>query len=472
VPETQGPYFFKVFQISQQCSGRTYDLETSFTAPPSPTPSEPTEEDEYEQNDDFTTAYTLPVKTSVTLSGQRGKANFFPSNDDDWFKYWTKDGFWYQVETLDLSGVDTYLEIRDRDNNVVETDDDSGGGYASFAEWKATYDGYYYIRIANQVNTTGDYDMQVKESAAPATATPGPTPTGPVFDDRADSCEDNLDFANACVLPVNVSKTFNFVPPYKDGPDNDFYRIWVKPGLHYRCFTSNLDAGIDPNMIVFSAPSWDAGIGGNDDVAPGDFNSSFSYYSTYAGWLYVLVGTGDRTPSNVNNSSYTLECEMRAPGTPTSTPGPGPTNTPRPTSPPDDDEDEGEAEATPTPEEEEERATSTPAPDLTIRALTTPTPVPEATTPAPRFIPINLLVYYDGNDDHQPGAGEGIGGVSAQVYEVATNQLLGQGYTDEQGNLPFTVSTQGAVRVSVPFFGFSQLVTGEASIYLRVPPQQ
>jgi hypothetical protein len=82
------------------------------------------------------------------------------------------------------------------------------------------------------------------------------------------------------------------------------------------------------------------------------------------------------------------------------------------------------------------------------------------------------LVYYDGNDDRQPGAGEGIAGISAQAYDVATNQLLAQDFTDERGNLEFTVATHGPVRVSVPFFGFSQLVAGEgASIYLRVPPQ-
>jgi hypothetical protein len=110
---------------------------------------------------------------------------------------------------------------------------------------------------------------------------------------------------------------------------------------------------------------------------------------------------------------------------------------------------------------------------LTVRTLTTPTPVPTpapATTPIPRFIPINLLIYHDANDDHQPGAGEGIAGVSVQVYDVITNELLTQGYTDEQGNLPFTVMAQGSVRVRVPYLGFSQLVAGEgASIYLRVP---
>nr|HID14048.1 hypothetical protein [Anaerolineae bacterium] len=89
-------------------------------------------------------------------------------------------------------------------------------------------------------------------------------------------------------------------------------------------------------------------------------------------------------------------------------------------------------------------------------------------------LPEAQLIGHGGSqfDDHQPGAGEGIAGISAQAYEAATNQLLAQGFTDEQGSLEFTVAAQGPVRVSVPFFGFSQLVAGEgASIYLRIPPQ-
>jgi hypothetical protein len=55
---------------------------------------------------------------------------------------------------------------------------------------------------------------------------------------------------------------------------------------------------------------------------------------------------------------------------------------------------------------------------------------------------------------------------------VASNELLAQDFTDEQGNLEFTVSAQGPVRISIPFLGFSHLVTGaEANIQVRVPPR-
>ncbi|MDY6875273.1 MAG: PPC domain-containing protein [Chloroflexota bacterium] len=427
------------------------------TSTPTPSATPSPWEDDYEQNDSFAQAYSLPVETSVTLVGLEGLANFYPLGDEDWFKFWAKDGKWYQATTGSLSGVDTYMEVRDQNNSIVKNDDDGGGGYASQAKWEAEYDGYYYIRLTNKVQTTGSYDLSIEESAP--SSGPSPTPA-PGADTQADSCEDNLDFAHACVIPANQPQTFNLVPPY-GGVDNDFFKIWVKPGFIFECATSNLSPGVDTNMIVFNGPSWDNAVGGNDDVEPGNYDSYFAYYSTYEGWLYLLVGTGDRTPSNIYDSNYTLRCDMRMPGQ-TSTPESTGAPTPAPTS-------DSQA-ATPT-LSSSPVATPVPSEDLTVRTLTTPTPVP-ATTPAPRFIPISLLVYYDANDDHQAGAGEGIAGVSAQAYEAATNQLLAQGFTDEQGGLEFTVAAQGPVRVSVPFLGFSQLMAGEgASIYVRVPPK-
>lgn len=460
--ENQGPYYFKVYQLAPGCQGDTYYLETSFTQPtptPSKTPPPSADKDEYESNDSFGEAKELPVQMLITLDN----LTFHVSDDEDWFKFWTKSGKWYWATTSDLSGVDTEIEIRDRDNSIEKSDDDGGGGYASQAEWEAGYDDYYYIRVIDKGETIGSYNLKVEEISAPATSTPGPTATpgpGVTPDPDADNCEDNLDFEHACVIPVNVSQTFNFVPAYGEGPDNDFYKIWVKRGLHFRCATSDLDPGIDPNMIVFSGPSWGDAIGGNDDIGPGNYNCAFNYYATYEGWLYVLVGTGDRTPSDVYDSRYTLTCEKRVSVTST----PEPTDTPRPTATPE------APTATPT-TTGSPVATPTPSRGLSVRLRATPSPAPPVTTPSSRFIPINLLIYYDADKDHRPSSGEGISGISAQAYEVATNQLLAQGFTDGQGSLEFTVAPRGSARVAVPFLSFSQLVTGEgADIVIRVPP--
>jgi hypothetical protein len=429
--------------------------------------------DRYEDNDAFdqTANSTLPVATSVNLESFKGNATFHNADDEDWFRFWVKDGKWYQATTSDLDGIDTRIEVRDRDNKVVEKDDDGGGGYASQARWQGGYDGYYYIRVTNKVNTSGSYDMTVQEVGAPESE---PEPTAAPPNQDADRCDKNNlgnSFEDACIIARGKAETFNFIPPY-GGTDNDFFKLWIKPGFTYKCATSDLDPGVDTNIILFSGPSWDHGIGGNDDVEPGEYRSAFTYHATYEGWLYILVGYGERTPSDVNDSSYTLVCSM--PGEPTTTPAPEATNTPQP--------DKDEPTLTPTPTATSASspvATPTPnnggtggAQSLTIRTLATPTPASVEATAAPRFVPITLLVYYDANDDRQPGAGEGIAGISAQAYSVADNQLQAQGFTGEDGQVEFTVSAQGSIRISVPFLGFNQMVTGEsASIYLRVPPQ-
>jgi hypothetical protein len=461
--QTVGPYLFKVYQITPSCSGRTYRLESSIVSPTA-TPEVVTDADDYEPNNSFEEAMadepTLPIQVPILL-----ELTFHTSGDIDYFRFYTKEDRWYQATTSDLNLVDTLVEIYDEDRKRVERDDDGGGGLASKASWEADYDGYYYIVVRNNVSSSGSFDLTLAEISAPATETPGPSPTpgfAPTPRSQADDCEDNLDFDHACVLAADRAQTFNLVPVFGKGPDNDFYKIWVKSGLHFRCETSDLSPGLDPNMIMFSAPSWDSAIAGNDDIEKGNYNSALTYYATYDGWLYVLVGTGDRTPPDTTDSSYTLLCEksiepFSAPGTPrpTATPEtPSPPDTPTPTAP-------GSPVTTPTPETQE----------LTVRPLTTPTPVAPV-TPSPRFVPIRLLVYYDGNGDRQPGAGEGIAGISAQAYEVASNELLAQDFTDEQGSLEFTVSAQGPVRISIPFLAFSHLVAGaEASIQVRVPPR-
>jgi hypothetical protein len=417
----------------------------------SPTPSNtpPPGVDVYEPNNFITETYDLPIAVSSTAPN----ANFSPPGDEDWFSFYVKQGRYYQAETSNLTGVDTRIEIFDEDGTKVADDNDGGGGFASRAQWRASQTGWFDIRVTNLVSSgaSDTYDLTVAEIAAPPTATPTPAPASP---GQIDRCEDNSTLDQACTIAVNSPETFNFVSPHS-GPDNDHYRVWVKPGLLFSCRTSNLSPGVDPNLILYDQNR--NGIGGNDDVAPGDYNCALSHYATYSGWLYLLVGYGNRSPSDIANSNYTLSCTSSQAGVPTPTArAPAqPTATAKP------------VVTTPT---SAPVATPEPQPQLSVRVLATPAPGVRV-TPAPRFVPIDLLVYYDANDDWQPGAGEGIAGVSAQAYAAATNQLLAQGFTDDRGHLEFTVAAQGPVRVSIPFLGFSQLVaTTGGSIYVRVAP--
>ena len=164
---------------------------------------------------------------------------------------------------------------------------------------------------ATQPIPTNTPGLTTTPTPTPPPATP--TPTSASIDAWADPCEDNAGFESACTIAVDLYQVFNFVPPYGGGVDNDFFKLWVKPGYMYECATSDLSPGVDPSMTMFSGPSWDDTIGSNDDVESGNFNSHLAYYATYEGWLYLLVETGDRTPSDIYSSGYTLHCDMHVP---------------------------------------------------------------------------------------------------------------------------------------------------------------
>lgn len=409
---------------------------------------------EQEPNNDFSTA------NSVALGSVSGVVTH-TTDMRDYFVFPTTVGRRYRA-SLTMVWNPAVLQLRLRVYNAPGEEmpgspSTPSASYTSF-EWTAGQaTQYVMVELMSPSTTTllvAHYWLDIVALAATPTPTSlptvTPTPVPPV--PGADSCENNYDFEHACVIPANQSQTFNFIPVW-GGVDNDFFKIWVKPGLMLECRTSDLAPGVDPNMIVYDRNR--NALGGNDDVAPGDFNSAFSYYATYEGWVYLLLGTGERTPSNIMNSSYTLRCDLRPPGQPTATPPAVP-----PTAPP----------AAP-PTQPPPAATPTLSSGLSVRLLTTPTPSPPQ-TPVPRFVSIRLLAYYDGNGDGQPGAGEGIRGVPVYAYDALSAQVLAQGFTDDRGHLEFSIAVAAPVRISVPFFGFSQLVTSEAaSVYLRVPPQ-
>jgi hypothetical protein len=442
-----------------------YQLEIAlWSAPATPEPPDPW--DDYEPNDTFGTAYQLPVNVSVQLSTVDGKANFAPFNTDpdvDWYSFYVLDGQRYEAFTSDLSNADTTLALFRQTNSStpIDTDDNSGAGFGSRIEWTAAYDGYYYIRVTNNTPTEGSYDLTVQEAGA-GTPTPTGTPTAtrtplPGADAQADGCENNFDLENACIIGADDPQTFNFVPPY-GGVDNDFFRLWVKPNLIYECQTSNLDPGIDPNMIVYDHNR--NALGGNDDIEPGNLNSRFAYYSSYEGWLYVLVGYGNRTPPDIYNSDYTLECTLSVPGqpspTPTNTPRPGETATPTPTS---------SGSALPTP------PGGGTGNGLTVRPMSTPTPRPTPEAPSLHFVPVNMIVYYDANNDNESGAGEGVAGVLVLAYDTATGEEIAQGFTDELGHLEFTAAAEGLVRLRIPYLGISYVIGEESdTVYVRIAP--
>jgi hypothetical protein len=84
---------------------------------------------------------------------------------------------------------------------------------------------------------------------------------------------------------------------------------------------------------------------------------------------------------------------------------------------------------------------------------------PPPATPQPlQAVTMELMVYYDENDNRAPDISEGVTGVSVRVLDRATNRLLGHTFTDSQGHATISVSAAGEVRLSVPYLGYSQVV--------------
>ncbi len=417
--------------------------------------------------------------------------------DVDTFWVWSPGGpgHRFRLTTEVDPGVYTEVTIYDPSGSAITglTDMDPGSG--TIIEWSTAVEGIYKIKIENQEPLPHDadetYDLIVTDiSPTPTpTLTPTPTPGGeldtatPTPVRGADRFEPNFDFDHATLIGLDVVyDNLNFVPWGGFGEDNDFFRLWVRSGVLYTCETFDLAPAANTNMIFYSAPNFDAGFAGNDDVVPFDpndpYRSRITFFSTFDGYLYILIGqVGEVTPVEGQDLSYKFNCRVSMPGTATATPTLPPTETPFPSATP-------WPTSTPAPGETP-RPTNTPVPTLTpsptpqrltIRPLTTPTPPPAAAppspTPAPGYYTVELLLYYDQNEDHQPGAGEGIAAVSAQLYDVVTGELLAQGYTDDTGYLRFSVSTTRGMRLSVPFFDFSQIIAAaDTAVQVRILPR-
>ena len=119
--------------------------------------------DDYEDNNDMSSAFKLPIAVSASATA----ASFYPLPDEDWYAFYVKSGRTYRATTSNLIGVDTYLEIFHRNGSRVAKNNDGGGGFASEVEWQTSYsDDYYYIRVTNlgpDSDPDDTYDLTVSE---------------------------------------------------------------------------------------------------------------------------------------------------------------------------------------------------------------------------------------------------------------------------------------------------------------------
>ncbi len=413
------------------------------------------------------------LQTSTTTAAGAGKLcalTLWPVGDVDFFQFIGKANSSYEVETSELSpGIDTVLTVYDTNGNVIGKNDDAvAGTRASKFTFFAGVDGFYYAEVSNRdpsnpANQT--YCFEVKEIAP--SPTPLPLPTGTRVP-GADACEYNGDFDSSCLIGAGTAFNANFVPIFGEGPDNDFYRIWVKPGLLYTCETLNLSSVNDTNMILYDQNH--NGLGGNDDKAPGDFGSKVVWLANYTGWMFVLVGPVAPPEYSVSHMyTYDVVC-VETVATPTAFP----TATRPPSS-------GGIKPSPPTP-----TPIPSPIPSATVPPVTVIAIPPTQTRPVILIIPlptrtpvvvtgqevsIEITIYFDANLNYVAELAEGVENMGVAVYDNMTGELLAFGSTNEAGSIRFgPLVVPGTLRISIPFLQFEQIVVGDTSFDIRVAP--
>lgn len=441
-------------------------------------------------NQSFDTALLLSPATNLQLVPQ----TFIPTGVSS-VDVATIDNYFYlnviAGNSVSISGVPNNLsggnynlgmDVYDSARNLIAVDNNTAD-FSTVLSFLAPFSGQMYVRIY-QLNAAarcsgGYYTLQFANSTP--TPTPSLTPTqtrtatptktitptpGPfACTTGADKFEPNNDYDSATTIGLGVKyASLNFVECVQsDGSwDNDYFKARVKPGMLVTCRTLDLTPGTDTNLILYDVNR--NGITGQDDFnrAAGDLSSSVSYYVTYEGWLYGLVGEGFHRPqSEQAAASYSYECTIQSQYTPTPAPTatfePGrPTNTPIPPS--------LTPSLTPSP-------TLSPTPPF-IKIVPLPTVTP-AGLPG-RAIPVSLQVYYDTDSNNKPDPGEGVVGVSARVFDLTTGNLLAQGLTDQSGRVNFTVTAAGAVQLVVPYFNFSTIIlpASGGSATIRISPHE
>lgn len=327
--------------------------------------------------------------------------------------------------------------------------------------------GTYHLSASQTAPTSTPSLTPTPTPTSTPTKTITPTPSAFACTTGSDRFEPNNDYDTATTLGLGVKYSgLNFVECVQSGDswDVDYFKARVKPGMLVTCRTLDLTPGTDTNLILYDVSM--NGINGSDDInrAAGDLSSSVTYYVTYEGWLYGLVGESFHRPqSEQAAAAYSYECFIGAQSTPTEAPTPTeipgqPTRTPVPTIPPTPT-----ITLTPSP-------TPSPTPPF-IRIVPLPTAT-QAGLPA-KSIPVSLQVYYDIDSNNKPDPGEGVVGVSARVFDLTNGNLLAQGLTDQTGRVSFTVSAISAVQLVVPYFHFSSIILSSGgSAVIRISPHE
>lgn len=385
------------------------------TAVPSPTSESALPPDRFEPNNDANSATVVGLQTEpgLTLSG----------DDVDYFTGYLKAGQMVSIQTTVTDGLDTGLKLFWNGQLLAENDDRSPVDVGSQIIFMSPADGWYVALVEKATVTNGRYDLTISLVEPTATATPWPTatpsptatwPPSPTPVIQPDLAEPNNTPETAWPVTPGQRGTFTV-----GAGDVDYFTFIAKAGSRYTCET--VTDRVDTLMTVLGVSG---AIGVNDDRAVGRVDSYLAWAA--AAEQPVIIQVEARGGSF---GQYEFVCQPAAPA-----PAPPAMPAPPVAAPP------VAAPLTPT-----VTITATGPISLTVQYIGRVQP--STTAPATR---IRLLVYYDANNDRQPGPGEGIANVSVLAVD-AQGQRLARVFTNSQGEAIFNMTGETVARVIVPF---------------------
>lgn len=383
------------------------------TAVPSPTGEGSLPPDRFEPNNDANTATVIGLQTEpgLTLSG----------DDVDYFTGYLKTGQMVSIQTTVYDGLDTRLKLFWNGQLLAENDDRSPVDVGSQIVFTVPADGWYVVRVEKATVYDGRYDLTISLVEPTATVTPWPTatpsptatlPPTPTPVIQPDLAEPNNTPDTAWPVTPGQRNTYTV-----GAGDVDYFTFIAKTGSRYSCET--VTDRVDTLMTVLGVSGT---IGLNDDRAVGRVDSYLAW--EVAAEQPVIIKVEARGGSF---GQYEFVCQQAAlaPAPPALPAAPHPPVTaPLPMT---------------------ETITATGHISLTVQYLGRVQP----STPMPETR-IRLLVYYDANNDRQPGPGEGIANVSVLAVD-AQGQRLARVFTNAQGEAIFNLAGETVARVIVPF---------------------
>lgn len=377
--------------------------------------------DRFEVNDTAETATVIGFQVEPDLTLTEG--------DVDFFTFFVKAGQLVVVATAVDDGLDTEIFVTWAGSPLAYNDDRSGADLGSLVTFQAPGDGWAIVLVQPVTAVNGRYDLTVllvEPTPTPTlmpTVTPSPTMTPspmatPVV--PADSAEPN----NIREMAYPIVPGTSYVFSMGEG-DIDYFTFIAKAGNQYACETVTQE--IDTLLTILAAG---AVLAGNDDRRPGHIDSTVT-------WQMVMeqVVTIEVQARGGSTGAYTLRCTQAMPA---------PVTGPLPPAP---------LMATPilletAPLSVAATISTTNLPPgavpLTLRPLGPEIP------PPPPVQQIQLIVYYDSNNDQNPSPGEGIAHVSVLAVD-AHGQRLARVFTDLQGEAIFNTTADNIDRLVVPF---------------------